>query len=122
VPHALPALPAANVSESRCPSGQISWPIRAPDIAQSLLALDVGVQTNRKRSFFEDIVFTVFSSVDLPVGLIFRNPVKSSPQKRFLFIRNSNQFYISAVPARIRVAIAIVTNVGCGMRWTCLRR
>jgi hypothetical protein len=59
-----------------------------------------------------------FSRGDLPDGLIFRIPVKVSREVLIRFIRNKTRVYVPRRPAPIKGRIAIVTDVGCGMRWT----
>ena len=62
---------------------------------------------------------------DCPTGkslLIFRNRVKAWSQKHFPFAVGQISASTSAVPAREEGRIAIVTDVGHGMRWTRQRR
>jgi hypothetical protein len=54
---------------------------------------------------------------DLPDGLIFRIRVKPIQQKYFAFSEARSGVWICH-PASIEGRIAIVTDVGSGMRWT----
>ena len=55
---------------------------------------------------------------DLPVGLIFRIRVKRLREKYFAFSEAKIRCMVRPVPHPSEGRIAIVTDVGCGMRWT----
>jgi hypothetical protein len=50
--------------------------------------------------------------------LIFRNESQAPKSKIFCFAPNPNQMHIQTVPFPLEGRIAIVTDVGDGMRWT----
>ena len=63
----------------------------------------------------------ISSATDLPGRAAPANPCQSLAAKIFRFFEIKNQCYGLLIPPRLRGAIANVTNVGRGMRWTCMR-
>ena len=59
-----------------------------------------------------------FRRADLPDGLIFRIPVNPSVEKYFALSEDGITCMPHPVPHPSEGRIAIVTDVGCGMRWT----
>jgi len=60
-----------------------------------------------------------FPAIDLPDGLTFQIPVKLPSPKIFRFYRNPIHLYVFPRPAFLSEGrLAIVTDVGGGMRWT----
>jgi hypothetical protein len=58
------------------------------------------------------------AATDLPDGQISDFPVQPPGEKYFAFRFGRNSNRASAVPPSPEGRFAIVTNVGCGMRWT----
>src|ERR1700744_4820487 len=54
----------------------------------------------------------------LPGGHCVDSPVQPFPQKYFVSSPGRNTFKPHAIPPSQEGRIAIVTDVGCGMRWT----
>jgi hypothetical protein len=61
-------------------------------------------------------------ATDLPDGLDWRFAVQSFLRKFFTSPLGRNSFIDSSHPVPREGRIAIVTDVGCGMRWTRQRR
>ncbi len=84
----------------------------------SPLAKGHRVRANAGARRYSTLAFALVHGVICPTGCFCEIAVQPPLQKYFAFAVGQIISTSSPRPASIRGALAIVTNVGCGMRWT----